>query len=209
MLSTNPSQPFLKTLPSHVMNWPSGLRNAIAMATTAATARTVQPTGPEKNASSAGSKVPVKKVSRPVKAAEITAIAGPAAAAQLAIVAASFRPLITLTMPIKLLSVDTSVGSTRSRPATPAMVPCNQPGIAAKPSAMPTSTSVNRISTGISAVPSLTLSSTSLVCKLTILSLTSSAPLANLPVMVTLKLSTALRPPLSNGIMSAPDLPNS
>ena len=88
------------------------------------------------------------------------------------------------------------------------MMAWSGPGIAAKALASPITRSAITLSAGINAVPMLTPSASSLPCSAASLSLRLSAPLAKAPVMVADRSVTALLPPFSSGIMSAPALPN-
>ena len=91
--------------PSQLKNCMIGLRNAIAIATTAATARTVQPMGPEKNASKPGSRVPLSQAASPSRAPLINAIAGTMAPAHPAMMAPIFRlPSIIIALPMPVIT---------------------------------------------------------------------------------------------------------
>ena len=188
--SAGPTSP--NCSPSQPRNFPIGSRNATTMATTAATANTVQPTGPENTASKPGISVLVAKVSKPPRATVIAAMAGPT------------------TPPKEAMAPIAGASTTKAaaRATTPPINVCNGPGRLWKPSAMAEMPSVKAVNTGSKAVPMPTPSSRILACNAAILSLNLSAPLANDVDIVAVMLSIESRPPLSIGIMSAPALPN-
>ena len=186
-----------------------GLRNRMHIATTAATASTVQPTGPEKNASRPGSRVPVRNASSPLNAALIAVIAGPSTAAQPAMVAPICKPARTPAMEITAEMAGANTTKAAASATAPPTMAWSGPGIEAKALAAASTALATPFSSGINAVPMPTPRINSLPSSSANLSLRPSAPLANGPVIVAAKSSMLLRPPFSIGIMSAPALPNS